>query len=159
MMYTGSHGFPSNHGLNVQSIPRESANVIPRSTHLRTSSGFGSTHRRSPSTSYWSETAADHDIPQNEKKTILADKHSTQSGHHDIHSNDARQLSQEGYISSMVRQKQDDRQVPGQRESSYGEQLGNLLSKKVQHIKPVDDLRKEKRSAKKKEIPTSREEA
>ena len=154
MMHTGSHGFPSNHGLNAQSIPRESADVISQSTHLRTSSGFGSTQRRSPSASYWSETAADHDIPQN----ILADKHSTQSGHHDTHSSDARQLSQ---ISSMVKQKQmlqNDRQASEQRETSFGEQLGNLLSKKVQHIKPVD-LQKDKKSVKKKEIPSSREEA
>ena len=162
MMYTGNHGFSSDHGLNAQSIPRESANVIPRSTHFRTSSGFGSTHRRSPSTSYWSEIAADHDIPQKEKMIILADKHSTQSGKRDVHSIDTRQVSQEGYISSMVKQKQvlqDDRQVSDQCETSYGEQLGNLLSKKVQHIKPVDDLQKDKKSVKKKEIPASREEA
>ena len=164
IMYTENHGFPSNHGLNGKSIPRKSSNVIPQSTHLRTSSGFGSTHRRSPNTSYWSETDAGQDIPQNEK-IFVADRSSTQSGHHKIRTNDSRELRQKGYISSLVRQKQvlqDERQVLDQHETknqSYGEQLGNLLSKKVQHIKPVDDLQEGEKSVKRRKIPASREEA
>ena len=159
-MYTENHEFPSNHGLNGKSIPRKSSNVIPQSTHLSTSSGFGSTHRRS----YWSETDAGQDIPQNEK-IFVADRSSTQSGLHDICTNDSRELRQKGYISSLVRQKQvlqDERQVSDQHETkhqSYGEQLGNLLSKKVQHIKPADDLQEGEKSVKRRKIPASREEA
>ena len=57
---------------------------------------------------------------------------------------------------------QDERQVSEQhksKDSSYGEKLGKLVSKKVQHIKPADDLQKDEKSVKRKKIPASHEEA